>query len=275
MLDVHPPHSPTHTWKDFFIHVGTICVGLLIAVSLEQSVEYFHRAHERHLLEDELHVEAEIMQRNAEIDIDQYDSRLKWLLAQRKDVDLLLSSHGKADLPARPYVAPLRGHGVEGSGRMGLLNTIWQDARADGRLALLPEGLKRAYGILANRTEQTRVAGVNTLQANETMSAYLFQFTNRRTPTTPAVSGMSEAQLLQYRALLMDDFEQTYQLRAELVLALAALDLVLKDGPLDQRALTSAFFRHQRDAQAAHPENFAKMADETDAEDAAGDKARK
>jgi len=29
MLDVHPPHSPTHTWKDFFIHVGTIVVGLL------------------------------------------------------------------------------------------------------------------------------------------------------------------------------------------------------------------------------------------------------
>jgi hypothetical protein len=25
MLDVHPPHAPTHTWKDFFIHVATIC----------------------------------------------------------------------------------------------------------------------------------------------------------------------------------------------------------------------------------------------------------
>ncbi len=41
MLDIHVPH-PTHTWKDFFIHVGTICVGLLIAIGLEQTVEYFH-----------------------------------------------------------------------------------------------------------------------------------------------------------------------------------------------------------------------------------------
>jgi hypothetical protein len=32
MLDVHPPHEAAHTWKDFFIHVGTICVGLLIAI---------------------------------------------------------------------------------------------------------------------------------------------------------------------------------------------------------------------------------------------------
>jgi len=42
MLDVHPPHEPAHTWKDFFIHIATIVVGLLIAVGLEQTVEYFH-----------------------------------------------------------------------------------------------------------------------------------------------------------------------------------------------------------------------------------------
>jgi hypothetical protein len=45
MLDVHPPHSPTHTWRDFFIHVATICVGLLIAVGLEQTVEAIHHRH--------------------------------------------------------------------------------------------------------------------------------------------------------------------------------------------------------------------------------------
>ena len=37
MLDVHPPHEVTHTWKDFFIHIATIVVGLLIAIGLEQS----------------------------------------------------------------------------------------------------------------------------------------------------------------------------------------------------------------------------------------------
>jgi hypothetical protein len=46
MLDVHPPHSPTHTWKDFFLHIATIVVGLLIAVGLEQTVEYFHHRHQ-------------------------------------------------------------------------------------------------------------------------------------------------------------------------------------------------------------------------------------
>lgn len=46
MLDVHPPHQPTHTWKDFFIHIATICVGLLIAIGLEQTVEFFHHRHQ-------------------------------------------------------------------------------------------------------------------------------------------------------------------------------------------------------------------------------------
>ena len=46
MLDVHPPEHAAHSWRDFFIHIATIVVGLLIAVGLEQTVEYVHRRHE-------------------------------------------------------------------------------------------------------------------------------------------------------------------------------------------------------------------------------------
>jgi hypothetical protein len=42
MLDVHAPHATVHTWKDFFIHLATIVIGLLIAVGLEQLVERAH-----------------------------------------------------------------------------------------------------------------------------------------------------------------------------------------------------------------------------------------
>jgi len=46
MLDVHAPHKAVHTWNDFFIHLATIVIGLLIAVGLEQTVEYFHHRHQ-------------------------------------------------------------------------------------------------------------------------------------------------------------------------------------------------------------------------------------
>ena len=45
MLDVHPAHHAASTWRDFFIHIATIVIGLLIAIGLEQTVEYFHHRH--------------------------------------------------------------------------------------------------------------------------------------------------------------------------------------------------------------------------------------
>jgi hypothetical protein len=42
MLDVHLPQEATRTWKGFFIHIAIIVIGLLIAIGLEQTVEYFH-----------------------------------------------------------------------------------------------------------------------------------------------------------------------------------------------------------------------------------------
>lgn len=70
MLDVHAPHSPTHTWKDFFIHVATICVGLLIAIGLEQFVEYIHHHHQiaetREALREEKAANIDAYHRNVE-----------------------------------------------------------------------------------------------------------------------------------------------------------------------------------------------------------------
>jgi hypothetical protein len=44
-MDVHPPHEPIHTWRDFLLHLATITVGLLIALGLEGTVEYLHHRH--------------------------------------------------------------------------------------------------------------------------------------------------------------------------------------------------------------------------------------
>ncbi len=58
MIDVHPPHEAAHSWADFLIHLVTITVGLLIALSLEGCVEWQHH---RHLVHDaEASLQAEI-----------------------------------------------------------------------------------------------------------------------------------------------------------------------------------------------------------------------
>ena len=57
MLDVHAPHEVVHTWKDFFIHIATIAIGLLIAIGLEQTVEFFHHRHQLREAREQLSVE--------------------------------------------------------------------------------------------------------------------------------------------------------------------------------------------------------------------------
>jgi hypothetical protein len=73
MIDVHPPHGPTHSWKDFLIHMSAICLGLLLAIGLEQTVEYIHHRHEvsetRRALQEERQENIRILHENVEDNI--------------------------------------------------------------------------------------------------------------------------------------------------------------------------------------------------------------
>jgi hypothetical protein len=46
MLDVHAPNKTVHTWQDFLIHIAAITIGLLMALGLEATVEWFHHRHQ-------------------------------------------------------------------------------------------------------------------------------------------------------------------------------------------------------------------------------------
>jgi len=45
MIDIHPPQHGSITRRDFFIHLFIVVLGILIAIGLEQSVEYLHHHH--------------------------------------------------------------------------------------------------------------------------------------------------------------------------------------------------------------------------------------
>jgi hypothetical protein len=45
MLDVHAPEHPVHSYRDFFLHLFTITIGLLKALGLESAVEWRHHVH--------------------------------------------------------------------------------------------------------------------------------------------------------------------------------------------------------------------------------------
>jgi hypothetical protein len=70
MIDIHTPHESVHTWRDIFIHLAIVVAGILIAIGLEQSVEYFHHRHQvaetRSALEEEKQQNIRIFHQNVE-----------------------------------------------------------------------------------------------------------------------------------------------------------------------------------------------------------------
>jgi hypothetical protein len=48
-MEIHAPEEPILTWKEFLVHIGTVTIGILIALSLENLVEWNHH---RHLLNE-------------------------------------------------------------------------------------------------------------------------------------------------------------------------------------------------------------------------------
>ena len=93
MLDVHPPHHTPNTWRDFFIHIATITVGLLIALGLEQTVEFIHHRHEGAELRENLHRESEQITKDAhETDVGQ-TYQMNWLGERIKQLQETVWNH--------------------------------------------------------------------------------------------------------------------------------------------------------------------------------------
>jgi hypothetical protein len=82
MLDVHPAPHAAHSWREFFIHIATIVLGLCIAVGLEQTVEYFHHRHQLHSLQEALQKSGEANADYMKDNIAMVQSVMDWAMGQ-------------------------------------------------------------------------------------------------------------------------------------------------------------------------------------------------
>jgi len=128
MLDVHPPHHAANSWRDFFIHIATIVVGLLIAVGIEQTVEYFHHNHQRLELLESLEADTAVCEEDGRNMAEQDKAIADWLLDREKRInDSLWGEHPPVDLPDPPIVKTVE----------VLSDTHFQAGKASGLLQLL------------------------------------------------------------------------------------------------------------------------------------------
>ena len=130
MLDVHPPHEAAHTWKDFFIHIATIVIGLIIAVGLEQTVEFFHHRHQAHQLEESLNREIENNLATLRKDTALMQTIHRTEEQNKASFELARASHGKIPLSYVDFDPTPEWHPPA--------NAVWASAHDNGTLSLLP-----------------------------------------------------------------------------------------------------------------------------------------
>jgi hypothetical protein len=131
MLDVHPAHHAASSWKEFLTHIATIVLGLLIAIGLEQTVEYFHHRREVAEVREELRGELEA---NKEAFTSE-TTHWRWETAELENnlmvLDCLQKHPGTPDEKLPGSLVWFHGSAVR-------TQAVWDAARNSGVTSLMP-----------------------------------------------------------------------------------------------------------------------------------------
>jgi hypothetical protein len=161
MLDVHPPEHTPHSWRDFFIHIATIVIGLLIAIGLEQTVEAIHHHHQaRHARE----MLAKEMAFNHQLVLEQ-----QFALAMHEDYlfrDLVAIAHIRQhNLTANDHIVLFHPY-------VALSDAAWQTAKESGAVTLFSYDETQQYATVYNLQDdfnETEATSTAALQNANTM----------------------------------------------------------------------------------------------------------
>ena len=135
-MEVHPPEHGIHSWRDFLVHMGTITLGLLIALGLEHAAEVMHERHLLHTAERNLH--NEVRANRATLAQDQ---------AALTQTERQLLQHLRALQAAEAHTASVPDSFIHWEWN-GPQSAAWDTARNSGAAALMDYELASGFALL-------------------------------------------------------------------------------------------------------------------------------
>jgi hypothetical protein len=193
-MDVHPPQHPLLRWRDFWVHLGTITAGLLIAISLEHTVGAMHRLHQRHVLQHDLHAEAERNEQILAHDLDVLQRENNYFVALRGNIDALHRGANPASLPQLPARA---------SGDPFLPSAgAWTSARDSSQLDLLPREQASIYEELYAQRDFLQQAVFDWFHSSDEVESFLSNTEAANATSQLNLAQLTPAQQDQYSELL-------------------------------------------------------------------------
>ena len=195
MLDVHAPHHAARTLKDFFIHIAAIAVGLLIAIGLEQTVEYFHHRQQVAEIRRSLAEERRINEVIFTSACNEFRRYAPILVGSLQTLTYLRTHPGASpsQWPGRFSFYMLNIH---------FQGTAWKTALQSAALEYMPRAEVRTYSDLYARLNAVSDDSVAELRAVIRAKSFMFQMTD---PST-----MNSEQSIQAYALVSDVITSLY-----------------------------------------------------------------
>lgn len=227
-MEVHPPHAPLHSWRDFWIHLGTITIGLLIAISLEQSVEKLHHIHQRHQLEQDLRSEGlrnlDLVAENGRV----FDALKVYALTLRQTVDTMRKSDGKTKLPY-----PIRQKMPTPAAPS---DAVWATAKESSLIELLPRERAEIYARLYRQHDLAMKESETLAAARYDLISFEDRFDDVQTRSHPDLSLMTVDDLNEYFVVLTR-FIAAVDLYAGRLRSFATGDQAVLDGATSEEDL--------------------------------------
>ena len=223
MIDIHPAHHAASTWRDFFIHIATIVLGLLIAVGLEQTVEYFHRHHRVRQMEEDLRAES---LENRHIVADDLPA-LQAIIASVDANVVTLKAHRNAPEKEPLILAPRPTVRV-----FVPIDTAWLGMRDSALISIVPRRLSTNYWKLDHIIQRANLELLEITQSRDKITA----IEDLATPAAPLSAAERNDLLLtfsQYR-------QQLDRMRNNLIALDVSIALALEDKNLTIEATNDA-----------------------------------
>jgi len=203
VLDVHPPHSAMHGIRDFLLHLFTITVGLLIALSLEGCVE---RAHHRHLVhEAEASLRTEI-QNNANAIPGALEDLHKQQAAIKHDVEVL-------QYIVQNHKAPKDSNMEITFRAIGLDDVAWKTAQTTTAISYMPYSEAQEYATLYSLQDKFSSAELQAVRdATNSLGPFISNKKDDPDPTSgQAVAIRENIETLAGQLLYVDSLMQSLQ----------------------------------------------------------------
>ena len=161
-MDVHPAHHAPRDWRDFFLHLLTITIGLFIALTLQAGVESLHH---RHLVSEA----RENLRREIEINRKRYAENVQNIEKNRRrlaqNIDRLRELRSGKAIEKNAL--------VWGWDWNGFIDASWKTARDTGAVSYMKFDLINAYAELYIQQDYVNTQALTIVDDEPKSAAFL------------------------------------------------------------------------------------------------------